>query len=392
MNKYEFISDFLNKENFDSSQKERVISLIITELKSDGIAQSEIENRLALIEHKLIFKNSIENSEKDKANLPLQSDLPEYIDPKKLSQFLNDYNQHSLLKYTCHLIDNDGLNIINEYCATESFNIDVYQKLLSDSFKELAAYHGIPKNIYALINAYLNGSKEWSSDKIKVSWNSPEFKDWCRCSPGVIPSPGSDIIELQQNNPGFDFTPFRSKILGTTIGSFSQLVIHFKSLFHIRADNSLKRMIQTINTNKNWDNQFEFTMTDFRENIEFFTDVDKLLQAYQTIISIIQEVSLKYDLGVPKIKLALREEGNSIIFAIHHINSVYKKTIKNTIERIGQSHTQLINRIINGLCNLYIQADFGGNEFARINLWDQSDRKSECIQSFEGVEYQLIFK
>ena len=36
MNKYDFIADLLEKEKFDSSQKERVFKLIVNELKTDG--------------------------------------------------------------------------------------------------------------------------------------------------------------------------------------------------------------------------------------------------------------------------------------------------------------------------------------------------------------------
>jgi hypothetical protein len=128
-----------------------------------------------------------------------------------------------------------------------------------------------------------------------------------------------------------------------------------------------------------------------RDNVEFFTDVDKLLQSYKKIISIIIDVSDIHRLDRPIVELSLNEVNNKVLFSIHHKNTTYKKTIKNTLERIGQKHSELIKNQINGLCNLYIQADFDNNEFARINLWDGKERNAEIIDKVIGVNYQLIF-
>lgn len=391
MNKYDFISDLLEKEKLDSSQKERVIKLIVNELKLDGVNQIEIEERIKQIEQKLSTQNLFVQQEKSINDSSTQPDLPEYIDPTQLSKFLRVYNQDSMLKYTCHEIDKDGLITINHSCETETFSLAKYQEQITHLFKDRFKQYSIPKNIWALINGYLNGGKEWSSDKIKVNWRSPELLEWSKNNIGVVPNPDNGMV-MQTNNIGFDFSPFRSKIFETTIGSFSQLVIHFKNLFHIRADNSLKRLIENVNTVNDWNNQIDFTVAKFRDNIEFFTDVDKLLQAYKKIIAIILKVSETYNLGKPKVELLLNEVDNAVLFSIHHKNSKYKKTIKNTMARTGQKHTELIKNQVNGLCDLYIQADFENGEFARINLWNGEEREAEMIDKFKGVEYQLIFK
>lgn len=391
MNKYDFIADLLEKEKLDPSQKERMIKLIVNELKADGINQIEIEERIKQIEQTLRPQNLLEQQKKSINDSSTQTDLPDYIDPTQLSKFLRAYNSDSMLKYTCHEIDSDGLITINERCGTETFILGKFKEQLTNLFKDQVMQYSIPKNIWALINAYLNGGKEWSSDNIKVNWQSPELLEWSKNNIGFVPNPDNGIV-LQTNNLGFDFIPFRSKIFETTIGSFSQLVIHFKNLFHIRADNSLKILIEKVNTWKSWDNQIDFTVVNFRDNVEFFTDVDKLLQAYNKIISIILNVSETYNLGIPKVELLLNEVDDAVLFSIHHKNSTYKKTIKNTIERIGQKHTELIKKQINGVCNLYIKADFGNSEFAEINLWNGEERKAVMKDKFSGVEYQLIFK
>ena len=165
----------------------------------------------------------------------------------------------------------------------------------------------------------MNGGKEWSSDKIKVNWQLTELLEWSKNNKGLVPNPDNGMV-MQTNNLGFDFIPFKSKIFETTIGSFSQLVIHFKNLFHIRADNSLKNIIEKVNTVNAWNNKIEFTVVNFKDNIEFFTDVDKLIQAYKKIISIILEVTEMYNLGKPKVELLLIEVDNMVLFSIHHKN------------------------------------------------------------------------
>ena len=173
MNKYDFIADLLEKEKLDSSQKERVLKLIVNELKADGINQIEIEERVKQIEQKLSPQNLLVQQKNNINDSSIQTDLPDYNDPAQLSKFLRAYNEDSMLKYTCHEIDKDGLITINEKCQTETFSLGKYQEQLSNLFKDRFKQYSIPKNIWALINGYLNGGKEWSSDKIKVNGLSP---------------------------------------------------------------------------------------------------------------------------------------------------------------------------------------------------------------------------
>jgi hypothetical protein len=51
----------------------------------------------------------------------------------------------------------------------------------------------------------------------------------------------------------------------------------------------------------------------------------------------------------------------------------------------------LINKQINGLCNLHLKADFGNRQFAEINIWNGKDRESKPINAFQGVEHIMEF-
>ena len=390
MNKYEFIADLLENNKLDTSQREKVFKLIANELKIEGNTQIQIEKRIKKIEDKIRDSQNLKQQKNIGVIENRQVDMPGFIDPIHLSNFLIAYNKDPILKYTCHEIDEDGLISILELCEMEEFELEKYHLKIASLFKELSNEHTIPKNIWTLIYSYLNGGKEWSSDKIKLNWQSHELLEWSKRNKGFVPSPDNSLISTT-NNIGFDFLPFKSKVFDNTIGSFSSLVIHFKNLFHIRADNSLKKMIEIVNVSNGWDSKIKFTVSMFRDNVEFFTDVDKLLQSYKKIISIIIDVSDIHSLDRPIVELSLNEVNNKVLFSIHHKNTTYKKTIKNTLERIGQKHSELIKNQINGLCNLYIQADFDNNEFARINLWDGKERNAEIIDKVSGVNYQLIF-
>lgn len=180
----------------------------------------------------------------------------------------------------------------------------------------------------------------------------------------------------------------------------SDLVIYFKRLFHVRSDNSLKKIITDENKAKGWDKKVNFKIEDsnFPNNVEFFTDVDKLLQAYDRIIELILERTGTQEIK-PEVRLSLFEKDNSVEFSILHECSVYGKTIKNTSERLGTKYKGLIAKQINGLCNFYVQADFECKKSYRIGIWDQPDlwirqkpQEKELTKSIGGVEHIFEIK
>ena len=347
-------------------------------------------------DHSLELK--IMNSNKNVTNLdlnnsvkkyPLKSkkeDLPEYISPKKIQLFLEQYNQNPILKYTCHSIDDkEIIEELCQLCEVEKYNYERHVDLIKreyDSLLKIFKDEPVSKKMIALISAYLKGQKEWSSDKIPINWSCDEIKKWAKDNPGIIPNPGPNIAK-EQKNRGFRLNHFTSKLTNESIDSFVDLCKLFKSLFHIRRDNSLKKLIPSkIN-----DININFSETNFRENIELFTDVDKLIQAIKQIVRICKEC----DSNSPNIEISSYIEEDNICIAIHHKNSKYGKPMKETVRRIGEKHSLLIKNQLNGLADLYIEADFDNNEFARINLWDGKPRKEVFITEVEGVKYILKF-
>jgi hypothetical protein len=213
---------------------------------------------------------------------------------------------------------------------------------------------------------------------------------WSKKHPGIPPNLNEELL-ANKEILGFEFKQIHSNTFDKTIQNFTQLTLHFKHLFHIRKDNSFREVIKKKNISENWNEvcDFEISDTDFPRNIEHFTDVDKLAQAYKKIVELISEQ--QDDGSKPKIKLTLSENESCVRLSIHHLNSVYNKTIQNTIERTGKTYTSLIKKQINGLCNLYLKADFGNNEFAEINLWDGIERQARKTEPIHGVEHIIEF-
>lgn len=394
-NKIDFINDLLSSKKIKIEEKSKILELTKSELMNFDSENEDIKKRIDKIETRIKEiegetinncnnESSIDNDIEDKKH-----QLPDYKNPKDLTDFLLEYNSNLILKYTCHEIDD--LESFLECFDYKTFSFDEYKSLIDIEYKKISTkYFGkINKNIQGLIWAYLKGGNPWSSDKIKVSWGSEKLKEWCLNNPTLVPNPGLNLRRIIRYD-GFEFDSFLSKNTNKRIVSFSDLVIHFKHLFHIRNDNSLKQIIESKNTTENYTENIEFKIN-IPENIEFFSDVDKIIQAYGKIIEMILEFVNNNNKEKPIIHLSLYEENKEIIFSIHHTNSIFGKTISNCINRVGEKEKNLISNQINGICKMKLKADFGEGNFAEINLWNGQPRKSNELDVFEGVEFQLIF-
>lgn len=413
--KYDFIKELIGNKRISAVQRERIIELAAKEIGSDG----SLEERVSEIE-KVVYKDKyqIKPTILNKAEIEIDglifmkdkkptkekiesSKEPQYRSPSSLYKFLFEYNQNQVLKSTCHDIDSDGLDIINDYCKTSEYSFAEHRKAILREYYKLEKKYKEDTNYQAraLIRGYLTGKnaykKEltgWSSDNIEVNWSHPDLISWSKTNPGRPPNPNEGLIE-QTESLGFEFKRIESKVSGNAFQTFTELVLHFKNLFHIRSDNSLRAILEKKNLDENWNTKVEFEIDDssFPTNIEHFTDVDKLVQAYKTLIKLIIKNHPKKTNEKPKVKLSFMEKDESkLALSIYHLNGVYGKTVENAIERIGQDYFKLYSKQIYGLCNLYLKADFG-QEYAAINLWNGDKRKREQLDTFKGVEHILEF-
>jgi len=390
-----------NKQNTDNALTKEDPKRDLNEVNENSKKSNEESDVVQEGEqNSTVIKKINDHQVKKEINSKL-SELPIYLNPSNLFKFLSAYNQDPVLKYTCHEIDDQEIiEGIKEKCETQDYDLVKHQELICRGYDELAKKHFVNPNIKNLILVYLTGTsftgknRTWSSEKININWNSPELTEWGKKNPGIVPNPGQNLINKTKNR-GFKFKKaLPSELRDKKITSFSGLVIHFKDLFHIRGDNPLKTLINRINELEQWNETIHFDIReeDFWGNLEFFTDVDKLLQAFKAIVRIILDAVKKGNMEKPQINLAFKEEDFDVVFSIHHINSIYGKTITNTTERIGTSQTLLIKNQINGLCDLYLQANFDHNHFAEVNLWNGHPRKAIKLEKFQGVKYILKFK
>lgn len=414
VNKFSFINRLLQNEKFNSSQKERVLKLVAKELEniksSEHFILKEIElikaqvgllpenpkgNQFSIKSRNAGYNEEIPTEETADIQILIPTSNPkiaskeiEYLNPQELSRFLCEYNQNPILKYTCHNIDDeDAMSLIISKSGTDKYEFERHLELIIKEYKKLSSkYFGKVKNMQALIYTYLTGFQPggWADDRIKINWSSDELKKWALQNPGKVPNPGDNF-----EYTGYEFVPIELKSVGEEPFLFKELVIHFKHLSHIRKDNSLRSRITRYNALVKLDENCSITFKTFPENIEFFTDVSKLIQAYGGIVKSSIEFAKNNDYSKPEIELSLREDNAHVYLDIHHKNSVYGTSLMSTTqERMGETQLNLIDNQINGLCDLILKADFDSNEYAELSLWPFKNKPSK-LDSFRGVQFIL---
>lgn len=378
--KYDFIKELLENKKISQNQKDKILELASREISLEGT----LEGRIQKIEN-IIFNENVLPIE----NPPMSHNLPEYVDPINLYNALLAYNQDSILKTTCHPISNANLEIIISQSEGDKYVLEEHCKLIRSHFENLAKREKFTKKMYALINNYLNGSGSWSSQNIKYSWSYKGLKDWANINQNIVPNPEDSLIEILGNEGYRLENPFISKLTNQTIENFNDLVLYFKSLWHIKIDNPLQRILEKRNVDYNYGEWASFKFINFSLTINLFTDVDKLVQAYSKIIDLIKENSIPNQ----SIVLSYYEESSRKILSIHQLNTFWKKSISDTIERpFGNSMIPIIENQINGLCDLHIIAKFEDKKSYKVNLWDGKERTADPISDFDGVKYLLILK
>ena len=380
MNKFDFVKTLLENEKFNTSQKERFIKLVTNELADAKHLDNQILQDIKLIKKEI----GLADHQKKSPN-------QDYKNPIHLSKFLEEFNQDPVLRYTCHEIDDENhLNIILEKCNTQSYEYSEHIKVIHKAYKELTFRYknkNILKNILVLISTYLGTYEKYKvwSEKIPINWISEDLASWCNQNEGKVPNPGSDRFQ----NERFRFTTIELKN-GSLITSFSELVIYFKNLFHIKEANPLKTIVENeIFLNFNDDQKYVFEFDDnFSTTIELFTYTEILIQAFRSIV----KMSAKYHVNdILRIKLFFNYDDNQ--------KKEFKIVIKNSDIfgkdtagfRLGDQLNLLIDKKINGLCDLYIKAKFNDkNTVGILNVWDGKPIKFiESNNEIEGVEFIL---
>lgn len=383
--KYDFIKELLENNKINQIQRERILDLVSNEISIDGT----LEKRIQKIEDVIFNEETIKGSNFNISPYQLQS-LPEYIDPINLYNALLAYNQNPILKTTCHPISTTNIEFIAAQSESDGYDYFKHIELIKKNFNELAKDKKFTTKMYVLIKNYITGEGAWSSQHIKESWSDKLLEDWAKSNPNMVPNPEDSLIEATENEGYKLQKELVSKLTNKTIRNFSELVLYFKSLWHIKDDNPLQRILEKRNIDYKYKEWSNIKFLNFSQTLNLFTDIDKLVQAYSIIINLIKEKSNE---NHQEILISFFEEGSQKTLSIHQLSTFWKKSIIDTIERpFGNSMVPLIENQINGLCDLHIRAKFEGDQFYEVNLWDGKERKAKPIPFFDGVEYLLILK
>jgi hypothetical protein len=380
------LSQFQN--NFKPIKKKKLsLKDMAKSAKADDINEEEAEQN----------REDINDAKVDKISI-------KYIDPAVLYRYLFHYNQNPVLKSTCHEIDSSALKSICEYCETEEYDFEIHLKKITEAFQDHWKKYFVSPNIGTRIKVYLTGTDfknevpetGWSNN-ISLNWSSKEIKEWAQVNKGIPPNIDKGLRKINRKT-GYEFSPPILKN-DKVIQNFSDLVLFFKHSFHIRRANSLKDIILLENKSNHWDEKIKFEINDseFPTNIDFFTDVDKLKQAYNRIIELILDIEANKNIDDKiKVQLKLSENDDSVDLSITHLGSIYGKSIYNIQERpIGDSYWSLIKNQINGVCDLIVEADFEDGDSYRVGIWDKLSSSEKItftsIKPVGGVKHILKF-
>jgi len=383
--KYDFIKELLENKKINQNHRERILELASKEISLEGT----LEDRVQKIENIIFNDNPPGNTPPPDNPLETQN-LPVYKNPINLYNALLAYNQNRVLSTTCHPISRENIDVIVLQSGGSVYDFKKHLELVKLNFKKLAKNVKFTTKMYALINNYLTGEGTWSSQNIKDSWSNKDIEDWANRNPNFVPNPDDILIEATENEGYILEREFISKLTNKPIRNFSELVLFFKSLWHIKDDNPLQRILEKRNVDYKYEEWANIQFVNFSQTLNLFTDVDRLVQAYSKIIGLIKE---KSNLNHQEIVISFYEEASKKILSIHHFNTYWKKPISDTIERpFGNSMLTIIEKQINGLCDLHIRAKFEDNQNYEVNLWDGKERNAKSIPMFDGVEYLLILK
>lgn len=403
-----FVSEILANDKLTPVDKQKIIELAkkdVQDFSLSAIALSDkvekVEGKIELIEEKIGLKNESKSLIEDH-NPPNPNKLPKYINPfsnNGLVSFLQEYNSNDFLKYTWHTIDSKQAyeNILN-LIEVDNYNFILHREKIEINLNELFARFFISGKVKNILLDYITGKDytgsigNWTKE-MKINWGSDDLIQWS-IQNKIVTNPGGSYCKVIKSKGYKLKEPIISKLSGKRINYFSELIIYCKNQFRIQADNSL-RDILTYNNGNNSYESCTFNFIDFEETINLFTHINSVVEAYNIIIENILDVTYRFNLEKPIINISFITDINKQVnLIIHHENVDYfKKNINSLSDRnkLGEKYQRLI-KSINGVCDLYLEAQFENNKSYRVNLWDNKDIQEKEINSLKGVKHILNFK
>lgn len=118
------------------AKKNNSQKLISTLLANKKLTNAQREKIAILMIRDLDLANTNQDGESN-GDFP-KSNLPEYRSAKDVMDFLLEYNQDPILKYTCHPIDDlSVINEIAEQCENKVYSVKSHYHLILSRFTQL---------------------------------------------------------------------------------------------------------------------------------------------------------------------------------------------------------------------------------------------------------------
>ncbi|MFB9862462.1 hypothetical protein [Rufibacter immobilis] len=327
--KIDFIADLLNSDRLDTSHKEKFLTLAIEELRSQGVAESELNKRLESLE-KIV--NLLKESSRDPE--VADSTKKEKIEhtPKKTVEALRLFD--TSLKYFTHKWDRDE----------EEFDRKKEIKKASVIVKSMQ----VPKNLKQRITNFIT-KKRYKKEDIEpewfvnylfgkqfnsyYSWDNEKFISW------FDNSISKDITSPEINDNMID--PFKHSI----------------QIRDGKLENHISPLVRKVLYTEDGKTEFEIEYLNL-EQAKFYTNTQELMRGIKMIL---EESILKYAKINDRYRVKIEYSDVDRTLRIIHIKSKCLSSSNNQ-DFLGGSFKDIRDNCFISLCNWSIEATFADGD------------------------------
>lgn len=347
-----------------------------------NVKKSEIVNKI----HGESSINEIDGASSEK------DDLPKYINPRNIAQFLTALNSNRILRSTTHTIDEDILKELLVDMGINKYDYATHMKFVREEFDKLRKQFSLPTAILAKLNEFYFFEKKlgWSAASVKVSWSAPEIREWCKKNEGRVPNPGHDL----------DYSPpYLNNVInvdGKILNTFEDGINLLKTQIECRDESYLEIILAKINKEKF--STININIEKVSKTVRFYTDVEKVMQGYTSIINLCKDIRNQSKKSLKNLKIevslytgSINNTDNVVILSILDKGGMYNRDIDIRTFRYGVSYTKLIKNYLNGLCHIDLRADLPNKNSVFYRIWPEGGKVVPLNEPVNGVQYDLIF-
>ena len=210
-----FISGLLSNPSTTKEDRERIVALLLKERDKGFVTEEQV--RLMIEEYSGKKKSGTRFSDNRDLN------------PKSTADFMSLFEKRDVLKYLTHNYDNSTMTL--ETMLTQAKTV----------FKEQAKAISIPKQLWALINNFLNGGEwvDYKDVKCHDGYSTQSWLDWSANNENIHPITDiggmEDIIQRFKHTIRF-YPPYLQSMVNEITKPFEKKSFKFESKYLEKAD------------------------------------------------------------------------------------------------------------------------------------------------------------